>query len=114
MINQNADEFLIQQDKKAAIGEQLENIIHQFRQPLNVILLLVDDMKDCYDAGEFSKEYFYGTLGQITGLIQHMSGTVEDFRNFLRSDKEKARFSLREAVDKMLSLLFHPKLRIWA
>ncbi|KJR43677.1 diguanylate cyclase, partial [Candidatus Magnetoovum chiemensis] len=51
------EQLLIQQSKMAAMGEMIAVIAHQWKQPLNVISLLVIDIKDAYDFNEINKEY---------------------------------------------------------
>ena len=45
--------------------------------------------------GEFSKEYLDKTIRNALNIIQHMSHTIDDFRDFFKQEKEKQAFSLR-------------------
>ena len=38
-------------------------------------------------------------------VIQHMSRTIDDFRNYFRPDKEKTEFNVHDAIVNTLSLL---------
>lgn len=99
------DRILIQQSRLAAMGEMINNIAHQWRQPLNVLALLAQDLPATCRAGQLSIEYLEGNVAKMMEAIRHMSGTIDNFRNFFSPSKEKVPFSLRRAVEKALSLV---------
>ncbi len=99
------EQMLLQQSRLAAMGEMINNIAHQWRQPLNVLGLLVQQMRLFYDMGSFSKEYLDTSVTKSMGLINHMSQTIDDFRNFFKPDKEKVAFTIQEVVARTLSLV---------
>ena len=45
-INRGKDLLLIQQNRQAALGEMLDHIAHQWKQPINSISLIVQDLED--------------------------------------------------------------------
>jgi signal transduction histidine kinase/CheY-like chemotaxis protein len=99
------DEALIQQSRQAAMGEMIGNIAHQWRQPLNAVGLLVQDLKLSYQYGEFSKEYLDSSAEKMMQIIRHMSQTIDDFRSFFTPQREKSRFELEQVVRKTLTLV---------
>ena len=99
------EQMLLQQSRLAAMGEMVNNIAHQWRQPLNVLGLRVQQMRLVYDVGSFSKEYLDASVTKSMGLINHMSQTIDDFRNFFKPDKEKVEFTLHEAVTRAVALV---------
>jgi len=99
------DHLLIQQSRLAAMGEMINNIAHQWRQPLNALGLLVQAAPFIAGAkGEAAAELQQNS-NKAMALIRHMSQTIEDFRNFFRPNKEKVRFEVRREIDKTLSLV---------
>ena len=72
------EQLLVQQSRLAALGEMINNIAHQWRQPLNVLGLVIQQMKLYYDIGSFSKEYLDTSVKKSMGLINHMSQTIDD------------------------------------
>jgi C4-dicarboxylate-specific signal transduction histidine kinase len=96
------DQTLIQQSRLAAMGEMINNIAHQWRQPLNVIGLLVQGLPDCK---ERSPEDLDREIERIMEVILHMSQTIDDFRYFFRQDKIKTRFSANQAVRKTVDFV---------
>jgi PAS domain S-box-containing protein len=103
--NRKKDHILIQQNRQAAMGEMIGNIAHQWRQPLTVVALIIQDLAECYTYGEFSREYLFSSIDKAMEVIQHMSQTIDDFRSCFRPDKEKKLFSVRDVIGKALSLI---------
>ena len=103
--NREKDIMLIKQSRQAAMGEMIGNIAHQWRQPLNALGLMIENCYESFKCGEMTPEYLEKRVGRMKELIQHMSQTIEDFRNFYRPDKEKQEFSLKEVIEKAISFV---------
>jgi C4-dicarboxylate-specific signal transduction histidine kinase len=99
------DQALIQQGRQAAMGEMIGNIAHQWRQPLNTLGLVVQELQMTYGCAEFNKESLEASVKKAMGLISHMSKTIDSFSNFFKPDKEKIPFSINETVAMALSLI---------
>ncbi len=99
------DQMLLQQSRLAAMGEMVGNIAHQWRQPLNALGLLIQQLPLFYDLGKFNRNYLDENVSQSMELIRHMSKTIDDFRNYFRPDKEKVEFKVREAIANTMSLM---------
>ncbi|HJV33752.1 hybrid sensor histidine kinase/response regulator [Geomonas sp.] len=99
------DEVLMQQSRQAAMGEMIGNIAHQWRQPLNAVGLLVQDLTLSFEYGNFSKDQLYTSTTKIMQLVRHMSQTIDDFRNFFTPDRQKSQFDLGQVVERTLALI---------
>ena len=99
------DQLLLLQSRQAALGEMIGNIAHQWRQPLNILGLTIQQLPLYYDLGELTREFLEQNVNSSMELIQHMSNTIDDFRNYFKPDKEKVEFKVREAIENSLSLL---------
>ncbi len=99
------DHLLIQQAKLASMGEMIGNIAHQWRQPLNNIGLLIQDLKNAHEFGDFDKEYLNVSVDKAMAIIQGMSATIDDFRYFFTPQKEPQKFSVAESVNKAISFV---------
>ncbi|MBT1073088.1 PAS domain-containing sensor histidine kinase [Pelotalea chapellei] len=99
------DQLLIQQSRLAAMGEMVNNIAHQWRQPLNVVGLHLQHLELLHDQGQLSTENLNASIQTAMEQITHMSSTIDDFRNFFRPNKEKRLFNLQEAANKTISLI---------
>lgn len=103
--NLEKERLLLQQSRQAAMGEMIGNIAHQWRQPLNTLGLLIQDILHAYQYGELNKEYLGKTIEEGMNTINFMSQTIDDFRNFFRPDKEKTTFNLKETILKTLTFV---------
>lgn len=104
-IRTEQERLLIQQTKLAAMGEMLGAIAHQWRQPLNALALLLQDMEDAYKYGEIDGNYLDKNVHKAMSQIQFLSKTIDDFRNFFRQDKEKSLFNVKEVIYELLNLI---------
>lgn len=99
------EQLMMQQARLAAMGELLGNISHQWRQPLNVLNIIIQELGRNYDRGKFTREYLGNTITRGKQLITHMSQTIDDFRMFLNPDRSKLTFDVREAVEKATQMV---------
>jgi C4-dicarboxylate-specific signal transduction histidine kinase len=99
------ERLLVQQSKMAAMGDMIGAIAHQWRQPLNALAIAIQDIKFAHESGELDDVYIANTVKSSMGMINFMSGTIEDFRNFFKPAKEKSYFSAASVVKSVLSIL---------
>jgi signal transduction histidine kinase len=104
-INREKDIMLIQQNRQAALGEMLDHIAHQWKQPLNSISLTIQAMEETASDGELTDELVEETVSKIMALLDHMAQTIDVFRGFYRPDKEKRVFSIKDSVDQALAFI---------
>lgn len=96
--------MLIQQSKMADMDEMINAISHQWKQPLNALGIIVQDVEDAFDMGEADKKYLEGFTKQTMELIKFMSHTVDTFRNFLKPSHIKCTFDITEALYDVVNL----------
>jgi C4-dicarboxylate-specific signal transduction histidine kinase len=96
------DQALIQQNRLASMGEMINNIAHQWRQPLNIIGLIAQGLPECKDLTQPELDH---EIGRIMDVILHMSQTIDDFRYFFRQDKKITSFTANQAVSKALEFI---------
>lgn len=100
------EHLLIQQSKMAAMGEMLENIAHQWRQPLSVISTSATGAKLQNDSGLLNKNNINTHFDTINNSAQYLSQTIEDFRNFFNSSKSVVNeFNIFDTLTKTLNLV---------
>ncbi|MBF0556584.1 MAG: response regulator [Nitrospirae bacterium] len=99
------EHLLIHQSKLVSMGEMMVAISHQWRQPLNVIGLLVQDLEEAYEFGEISKAYVTEMTRDSMAQLNLMSKTITDFRDFFKPSGEKTHFSVKSAIEECISLI---------
>lgn len=99
------DQALIQQGRLAAMGEMINNIAHQWRQPLNNIGLIIQNLQFSFDAGTMTHDELKQEIGTAMDVIMHMSRTIDDFRNFFREDKQKGEFFVSKTLHHALEFV---------
>ncbi|MCP5048820.1 MAG: GAF domain-containing sensor histidine kinase [bacterium] len=99
------DHVMILQSRQAAMGEMIGHIAHQWRQPLNVLNLLLENIKDAHDHGELDRDYLEQAISKGKKFIRKMSVTIDDFRNYFRPDKKKENFNINHIIEDTLSLV---------
>ncbi|HBG07518.1 MAG: histidine kinase [Geobacteraceae bacterium GWC2_58_44] len=99
------DRIMILQGRQAVMGEMISNIAHQWRQPLNMLALLAQDLLMTNKRGELGDEFIQANIKRTLEIIRQMSKTIDDFRYFYQPDKVKVDFRVLEPLEKALSLL---------
>lgn len=99
------EQLLIQQTRLAAMGEMIGNIAHQWRQPLNALGLILQNLKFSYEIGELDEKMIDKSVKKATMLTENMSKTIDDFRNFFRPNKAKENFKINEGITKAVELI---------
>lgn len=103
--NREKDHILIQQSRLAAMGEMVHNIAHQWRQPLNALSIILTNIKDDYSYHELTEENLSESVSRAHRLLERMSTTVDDFRDFFRPDREPGEFDISTAIDDALFVM---------
>jgi len=99
------DKMLIQQSKMAEMGDMLSMIAHQWRQPLNQMSYVFMNIESAHEYDELTTEYLEIKVKEGNELLEFMSVTIDDFRNFFRPDKGKEEVEIEELVQTVLSLI---------
>jgi PAS domain S-box-containing protein len=83
------EELMIAQSHDAAMGEMINMIAHQWRQPISVISIQANNILADIELETLSEETLCLTAKDIVAQTQELSKTIDDFRNFFKQDREK-------------------------
>jgi len=103
--NEENNKILLQQSKMAAMGEMLENIAHQWRQPLSTISICTSGIELKKNLNMLEDKDFYDAINHIKTSISYLSNTIEDFRSFLDKDKVPSEININHLIQKVLDIL---------
>ncbi|MBN2817076.1 MAG: PAS domain-containing protein [Campylobacterales bacterium] len=90
------NDLMIAQSRYAEMGEMISMIAHQWRQPLSVITMNVNNVLVDIELDNFDINSLKESLVDINAQALHLSKTIDDFRNFFRPDKVKEIIGLEE------------------
>ena len=97
---------LLKQSKMAAMGEIMDAVAHQWKQPLGTILLSMDDLllKSELDI-ELTTDHFKEVALISKRQINHLIETIDDFRKMFKGDLKRSTKSVKDIIDNTLLLL---------
>ena len=96
--NRQQEIFMFQQNRLAQMGELLSMIAHQWRQPLNNLSLANQLILTRYARGRLDDKTMAYFKKVAKEHIEHMSATIDDFKNFYKIEEKKAWFDVGETV----------------
>ena len=103
--NREKEQMMYQQSRLASMGEMIGNIAHQWRQPLNIMALVMQDLYISDQLGNLTSKKVEESYEKSNNLLQYMSQTIDDFRNFFKQDAENLEFSIKEALESVYGLI---------
>ena len=99
------DQIMYQQARLASMGEMIQNIAHQWRQPLNSLIILIQNFKLKYDNGTLSKDIVQAQTQDALRIANNMSDTIENFRNFFQPHIKKKNFFICASIKDSIALI---------
>ncbi len=105
--NVEQEKMLLAQSRLAAMGELIAIIAHQWRQPLNVISTIANNVKIWLELKEYDIEKIKENCEHILRQINYLDTTIEDFRNFFKPQKNIVKTDFGKIVQKAVEILEH-------
>lgn len=99
------EKILMQQSKMAAMGEMVNMIAHQWRQPLNAVTSAAIKLNVQSELGTLTDEELTSTLKFIQEMSQKMSTTINDFMNFAKPGREKELFLILDVANDIAGMI---------
>ena len=96
--------LIAQKSRLASMGEMINIIAHQWRQPLNRINSNVAVISTLLRRKRVEHKMIGSQADKINKNTKYMSDTIEDFSNFFHPDKQERYFLLQDVVSKALAL----------
>ena len=113
--NKETQQIMVTQSRFAAMGEMINMIAHQWRQPLASIGTAAFNLKYKTLSEAFNLEtkkgrkeqasFFKHKLGEIEFYVQNLTTTIDDFRNFHKSDKKILNKTIDDAIQNCLKIM---------
>jgi len=103
---QENEEMMIAQSRQAAMGDMISMIAHQWRQPISIISMVANNLRADIDLeNEIEIKQLNEFIDTISSQTEHLSQTIDDFRNFFKPNKEKEKTTLCRVIENVLSIV---------
>ncbi|PID47132.1 MAG: histidine kinase [Proteobacteria bacterium] len=102
--NRKKDIIMFQQARLASLGEMLNNIAHQWRQPLSSITMIIQSFQTKMLHNKLSNDFVNQKVKDALLLANNMSQTLEDFKNFFSPNKAKSTFYIKDCIKHSIEL----------
>ncbi|RDU65900.1 ATP-binding protein [Helicobacter didelphidarum] len=103
-IMQEKDKLLYTQSKLASMGEMIQNIAHQWRQPLNSLILVIQSIKSKFERETLTPEIMKEQTKLAMKIAQNMSNTIDNFRSFFHLETKFEVFNIFNTINHAIVL----------
>ena len=100
------EKLLFEQSKMASMGEMIGNIAHQWRQPLTIISSIATGADIKLEMGLLDNKELSQWLQTINTNVQYLSKTIDDFRDFFKTNKTKEKYLIENVIEQTLTLSY--------
>ena len=101
---QKKDKLIQSQSKMALLGEMLNNISHQWRQPLSTMTIAASGIKLKHEMNALDENTLVEFVDAILSNSKYLSKTIDDFRDLALNEYESKNFDIKVSVEKTLSI----------
>lgn len=105
--NDKIDRIIQKEEEIKQMSHLVGAMAHQWKQPLNILGLLIQDIRDAYEFNEMDKEYLDNFVTKGMGNIREISHSIDDFRSFFHPRFEKESVDLKHCIEEIMAMLQH-------
>lgn len=98
--------MLNQKSKMEKVGEMMANIAHQWKQPLNSLYLLSQNLKESNELDELDRDSLEKYIKIMQEQISFMSRTIDEFREFYNPSKSEEVFDVNKVTRNAIELFY--------
>lgn len=95
--NEEKERAMFHQSRLARMGVMISMIAHQWRQPLTELSSILMEIETTIRFKKANEFMLQESIKESEKLIDFMSNTIDDFRNFFKPDKEAKHFEVDKA-----------------
>jgi PAS domain S-box-containing protein len=101
----DTQDIMIAQSRHAAMGEMIGMIAHQWRQPLSIIAMTINNMILDIELGNFDQNNCLSSGDNVMKQVNYLSKTIDDFRDFFRPDKGHESIKIIDVIEEGRSMI---------
>ena len=105
ILTQEKEQHMLNQSKMAQMGEMLSMIAHQWRQPLAAISSTASALELKMIIDDYDQLVFTAGIKDIQAYSQHLSLTINDFRNFFKDSKVVSKTTFENIIDDTVQIV---------
>jgi len=103
--NRKKESMIVAQSRQAAMGQMINFIAHQWKQPLSSINAIIQNVRDCYYYDELTPEKIDKETDLIMQQVKFLADTIDEFRDFFKPDKEREFFNIKDIINRTIKLV---------
>ena len=103
--NNIQEKMMQQQHRLAQMGEMIAMIAHQWRQPLSAITAASAAIMLKASRENLDNKTAVDLSKKIQDFSKHLSTTIDDFRNFFKSNKQKQTTDFKKICESVLTII---------
>jgi len=104
-MTQEKEQQMLSQSKMAQMGEMLSMIAHQWKQPLAAISSTASTLELKMIMQDYDPEFFAPKIKDILAYSQHLSSTINDFRNFFKDSKVVTKTTFESIINDTVQIV---------
>jgi nitrogen-specific signal transduction histidine kinase len=104
-LNLEKDSLLSVLQTQAQLGDMIEMILHQWRQPLSALTSSVTSTQIYKEADILTDELLKTNLEDMLSYTEHLNTTIEDFRDLFHVSDKSSKIQLDSLVEKSLTVI---------
>jgi C4-dicarboxylate-specific signal transduction histidine kinase len=90
----------------AVIGEMMDLIAHQWKQPLSIISSTISNLPISYELELLDENLINITTTKVLNQVSHLNTTLNEFRGFFRPNKLKSPFKVKNSIESIIKLIY--------
>ncbi len=102
--NKEKDQLLMQKTKLSSMGEMINAIAHQWRQPISELSSILINIDLKYRLNKINSQFMNTKIKKAEHILEYMSETIEDFRSFFKKDKKKSTFNIYKIINNCINI----------
>lgn len=104
-INRQNEEVMIVQSRHAAMGEIISMLAHQWRQPIAVVEMAINNLLVDIELGDVNIEALRTELGDISKETEKLSKTITEFSEYFQENTEPVKITVEDIIRELLEII---------
>ena len=109
--NIEKDSMMQMMQAQAQLGDMIEMILHQWRQPLSAITTTISSAQVYKMTDMLTDDILDNTFGDVIKYIDHLNDTVDDFRDLFKVSTKFTSIKPNDLINKSLTII-NPLIKI--